>query len=87
MITDAWENWESRRTLGGISATWPGIWSACCNEGAPTPDAECSREVGHPGRHMASLGAAFGHRIVAAWPGSHPPTKADLVTTTTEEYA
>jgi hypothetical protein len=34
----------------------------------------CTRDVGHPGRHMAQ-----GHVVVAAaWPGTHAPTLADL---------
>lgn len=35
----------------------------------------CTREPNHPGRHIAA-GALFG--LVAAWPGEHRPTEADL---------
>jgi hypothetical protein len=34
----------------------------------------CLRDIGHPGRHI-SLGP---HLLMAAWPGSHQPTRADL---------
>jgi hypothetical protein len=79
-VTDAWVNRGSRATLGGISASWPddGPDVVCWDE-APVPDAVCSREKHHPGRHMASLGPVWGYRIVAAWPGLHRPVKADLV--------
>lgn len=77
-----WESRDSRATLGGISATWPqGGQGVACWDPAPCPDAVCSREPGHPGRHMASLGRGWGHRIVAAWPGTHPPIKTDLRST------
>jgi hypothetical protein len=36
---------------------------------------ECTRRAGHPGRHLASIGY---DRIVAAWPGDHAPTAADI---------
>ena len=76
-----WESRDSRATLGGISATWPragdGTLTVCWDT-APCPDAVCSRETGHAGRHMASLGPWYGHRIVAAWPGTHRPVKTDL---------
>jgi len=78
-MADAWESRNSRATLGGISATWPqGGPEAVCWDAAPFEDAVCSRETGHAGRHMASLGPAYGHRIIGAWPGTHRPTKADL---------
>lgn len=36
----------------------------------------CTRPPGHPmGRHMASIGD---DQVVAAWPGDHEPTVADL---------
>lgn len=35
----------------------------------------CTRTPGHPGRHMASNGE---DQVVAAWPGDHEPTVADL---------
>ena len=35
----------------------------------------CTRPPGHPGRHMASIGEDL---VVAAWPGDHEPTVADL---------
>jgi hypothetical protein len=73
-----WENRRSRSTVGGASKTWPMSGPDCCNAEAPCPDAACSRDVGHAGRHMASLGAGFGHRVIAAWPGVHAPKKADL---------
>lgn len=34
----------------------------------------CTRDVNHPGRHIAEAGTF----IVAAWPGDHEPTLADL---------
>jgi hypothetical protein len=36
---------------------------------------QCTRVDGHAGRHMASVG---GNAIIAAWPGNHPPSVADL---------
>ncbi len=76
--SDYWVNWNSRRTLGGISYYWPHFNEPVCGDVAPTPDAECSRQPGHPGRHMGSLGHGYADRIVAAWPGTHPPVKNDL---------
>ena len=76
-MPDAWESRDSRRTLGGISTGWPR--DGACGDVAPVPDAECSRPAGHAGRHMASLGGGWGHRIVAAWPGPHPPAPAQRV--------
>jgi hypothetical protein len=74
-----WESRNSGATLGGISATWPqGGPDTVCWDTAPCPDAVCSRGEGHRGRHMASLGPGYGHRIVAAWPGIHRPVKTDL---------
>lgn len=35
----------------------------------------CSREPGHPGRHLACL---YRDTVIAAWPGTHEPTQADL---------
>lgn len=35
----------------------------------------CSRDFGHPGRHMAE---ATGGMVFAAWPGDTRPTVADL---------
>jgi hypothetical protein len=77
-MTTCWESRDSRVTLGGVSASWPTDHLAVCAESAPVPDAECSREEGHQGRHMASLGPGWGHRVVVAWPGTHRPCKADL---------
>ena len=75
---DCWENWRSRRTLSGESATWPWAGQDCCNDKGPIEDAVCSRPAGHPmGRHMAG-GSGAHPEIVAAWPGTHPPTKRDL---------
>lgn len=60
----------------------PGLYRAINDERGdlgPCGDTEgsrgiCTRYPGHPGRHMAQ-----GHiRIVAAWPGDHEPTVADL---------
>jgi hypothetical protein len=34
----------------------------------------CTRDAGHPGRHMAQGLSA----VCAAWPGTHAPTLADL---------
>jgi hypothetical protein len=34
----------------------------------------CMRDIGHPGRHIA-VGREL---LIAAWPGSHEPTRADL---------
>jgi hypothetical protein len=35
----------------------------------------CCRTEGHPGRHMAQVAP---DAVVAAWPGDHEPTVADL---------
>ena len=73
-----WVNWKSRRTLGGLTASFPKWPAPACGDIGPTPDVECSREPGHPmGRHMAG-GSGAHPEIVAAWPGTHPPTKKDL---------
>ena len=76
-VDNVWVNWNSRRTLGGISLTWPSPLNGgtLCGMEGPTVDTECSRELGPSGRHMAA--ALRGH-IVSAWPGTHPPVKADL---------
>ena len=72
-----WVNWRSKRTVNGESLTWSprGPW---CSDVAPIPDAECSREPGHPGRHMASIGMPGG-AVIAAWPLTHAPIVADLI--------
>lgn len=73
-----WENRNSRRTVNGASRTWPRPGEPACGLAAPCPDAECSREPGHPGRHMASSGGGFGYAVGVAWPGTHAPVVADL---------
>jgi hypothetical protein len=37
---------------------------------------ECTLHPGHPGRHLAGAGIGIG--IVAAWPGEHIPTAAEI---------
>ncbi len=39
----------------------------------------CNRDHGHPGRHMVLAPTATGSGVaLAAWPGTHRPTEADL---------
>lgn len=55
---------------------------ACGEESAPHHDGlgyMCSRAPGHPGRHIA-----VGVEVVAAWPGTHQPTMAELRDESTE---
>ena len=74
---DCWHNGNARTTLRGTSQTWPQNLDECCRAELPGY-AECSRETGHPGRHMGALGRPHGWAIVAAWPGRHAPVKSDL---------
>jgi hypothetical protein len=74
-----WRDWSSRRTFRIQPAAWPQDPSEQCD--APSPDGgqdECSRETGHPGRHIAAYGPGARHAICSAWPGTHPPRKEDL---------
>ena len=78
----AWVSWSSRRRLNGAPEVWrtgvnAGLLAYCNALGEPygAVDTQCSRPTGHPGRHMA---AGIGDFVIAAWPGTHPPVKADL---------
>lgn len=47
----------------------------CCPDYETTSGWYCIRAIGHKGRHMAYAGV---DHVIAAWPGTHTPTSADL---------
>lgn len=78
-MVDQWTDFRSRGTVRGASRWWPEQnMLDTCRAISPDHQAECSRWSDHEGRHMASLGRAWGYRVVSAWPGTHRPRKADL---------
>ena len=73
-----WKDWASTRTFRLNPKSWPRDVDQSCND--PSPDGGqdwCSRETGHPGRHVAAHGQPR-FQVISAWPGTHQPTTADL---------
>lgn len=64
-------------TRGRRPVTVPGFDdpAADCPEKGPAGTFCCTRDAGHPGRHLAGTGRG---KVIAAWPGEHTPTEADL---------
>jgi hypothetical protein len=76
-----WLNWEERQfhdLYDAIMANPDG--TKICGDHAPTAAGHrvCTRAPGHPGRHIATGAKTAALRIVAAWPGTLPPTLEDL---------
>jgi hypothetical protein len=71
-----WErrNWWSASASAACKAIDAVAATATASCRARMSSYACTREAGHPGRHMAQ-GMTM---VVAAWPGGHEPTLADL---------
>lgn len=73
-----WQDWGSTRTFGLKPQTWPSDVDDSCNDPSPNAGQDwCSREKGHPGRHIAAHGGPR-FQVISAWPGTYQPTKEDL---------
>jgi len=73
-----WRDWGSTRTFGLGSSAWPTDVDLSCNAESPDGGQDwCSREKGHPGRHIAAHGRPR-FQVISAWPGTHEPRKEDL---------
>jgi hypothetical protein len=78
-----WEGWDHPRLPAAVRA-WPQEWLSereylerVCAVLAPDGESACSRDCGHPGRHMHA-GGWPNPGVTVAWPGTHAPVRADL---------